>query len=124
MARLQRFQDLFAWQVARKLTRSVYMLTANTDFVSDKGLKSQIQRAAVSTMRNIAEGYARGTTKQFSHFRDISRGSAAEVQSLSYVAKDLNYINAAEFELLFNLSDETIAIISGLKNSLHKSRTP
>ncbi len=118
MARVKRFQDLYAWQFARKLTREVYVVTGNLGFMRDKGLKSQIQRAAVSAMSNIAEGYARGSAKQFSHFLDISRGSTAEVQSLSYVAKDLCYINETEFKTLFIFSDETIAIISGLKKSL------
>ena len=113
-----RFQELIAWQKARTLTKLVYQMSNMPGFASDFGLKSQIQRAAVSAMTNIAEGHARSTPKQFIHFLDISRGSAAEVQSLIYVAIDQNYISEKDFEQLFTLSDEVIAIIAGLKKSI------
>ena len=89
-------------------------------FGKDFGLKSQIQRASVSIMSNIAEGFARKAPKQFSHFLDISRSSAAEVQSLLYVALDQDYINESSFEIMMNLSDECMALITGLKKSINR----
>ncbi len=124
MATFRRFQELFAWQKARKLTNQVYLLTHAKGFSKDYGLKSQIQRAAVSTMSNIAEGYARGTPNQFKQYLDISRGSAAEVQSLVYVALDQEYLDQQQFEELFSLTDEVISLVAGLKRSIQTKNNP
>lgn len=98
MSKIHRFEDIEAWQLARTLTAEVYKLTREDAFNRDYGMKDQIQRASVSVMNNIAEGFERGSNKDFAKFLFISRGSAGEVRSLLYVAHDLGYINEAEFE--------------------------
>ncbi len=98
MSKIHRFEDIEAWQMARTLTGDVYKCTLKDGFDKDYGMKDQIRRAAVSIMNNIAEGFERGSNKDFAKFLFISRGSAGEVRSLLYVAKDLGYISAEEFE--------------------------
>jgi len=79
MAKVERFEDLIAWQKARGLTRSVYEVTRNGDFAKDYGLSGQIQRAAVSIMSNIAEGFKRGGRGESHHFLSTAKASCAEV---------------------------------------------
>ncbi len=111
-----RFEDLLFWQKARELTKLIYSFTKNGEFAKDYGLKDQIQRASVSIMSNIAEGFGRGGNKEFIQFLFIARGSLAEVQSQLYIAKDLKYISSGEFDKGYSLSDE----ISKMINSFMK----
>jgi len=71
-------------------------------------------------MSNIAEGFARGSDKDFAHFLDIARGSSLEVQSLLYVALDVGYIDQQQFERLYKLADETVSLIIGFSAYLRK----
>lgn len=98
MATFHRFEDIEAWQMAHELTRDIYRLSGTGEFKRDLGMKDQICRASVSIMNNIAEGFERGTKKDFAKFLYISRGSTGEVRSILYVARDLGYISEAEFE--------------------------
>lgn len=86
-------------------------------------MKDQICRASVSSMTNVAEGFGRKSSKDFAHFLDVARGSALEVQSLLYVAHDLNYLSTAEFEKLYKIADETISLIGGFTSYL-RSQPP
>src|SRR5271155_816102 len=104
MASIQRFEEIKAWQKARELVREVYKACASTQLGRDFGLRNQICRAAVSAMSNIAEGFSRKTDKEFAHFLDIARGSCGEVQSLLYVALDVEYLLQPDFERLFALA--------------------
>ena len=93
--KINNFEDLRIWQLARELVRDIYALLAtNKDF----GFNSQIQRAAVSIMNNIAEGFDRSKyskdNKQMLNFLNISYGSCGEVKSMLYTAEDLGYINS------------------------------
>ena len=96
MPTIARFEDLRVWQEAREIVNLVYRLTARFPSSERYGLTSQIQRAAVSTMSNIAEGFERGTTKEFINFLYIAKGSNGEVRSQAYVALDLGYISQTE----------------------------
>ncbi len=84
------FEDLEAWKKARALVNALYAMTRNDLMVKDFGLCSQIQRAGVSIMSNIAEGFERKHLQEKLQFYNIARGSAAEVRSLLYVIGD-NY---------------------------------
>jgi len=77
MARVERFEDLIAWQKARALTRAIYEVTRQGAFVKDFGLSGQIQRAAVSIMSNIAEGFERGGRGEFHQFLSTAKASCA-----------------------------------------------
>jgi len=92
MATFNRFEDIQAWQKARRLTNELYKVSASQPFAKDYGLQRQIQRASVSIMANIAEGFGRHSDKEFANFLNISHASVSEVQSHLYVAFDLSYI--------------------------------
>ena len=106
MATFKRFEDILAWQKARQLTKEIYKITASRPFAQDYGLQRQLQRASVSIMANIAEGFGRHSDKEFANFLNISHASVSEVQSHLYVALDLAYIPNSVFEELYRLLDE------------------
>ncbi len=112
--KIERFEDIEAWQKARSLVKMVYeAVKANKGFSSDYKFREQIQSAAVSIMSNIAEGFSRRSTKEFTQFLFIAKGSAAEVQSQLYVALDQGYISQEKFNELYIKSDEVARLISG-----------
>ena len=88
MATVTRFEDLAVWRKAKDLANAVYALCRQPPLASDFGLRGQLQRAAVSVMSNIAEGFERETTPDFIHFLFIAKGSAGEVRSQLYLARD------------------------------------
>ena len=92
---VRRFEELDAWQVAREVVNRVYASCRRPPLSRDFGLCSQIQRAAVSTMTNIAEGFERVHVAEKLQFYNIARASTGEVRSLSYVVED-NYANSAD----------------------------
>jgi len=122
MARVERFEDLIALQKARGLTRSIYQAARQADFAKDFGLSGQIQRAAVSIMSNIAEGFERGSRGEFHQFLSMAKGSCAEVRSLLYVALDVGYIDESRFEQLLASAEEVGRITGGLRASVAKQR--
>jgi len=80
------FEDLEIWKLARYLTGQIYQLTRNGNFVKDYSLCNQIQRASVSVMSNIAEGYERGGNQEFIQYLAIAKGSCGEVRCQLYIA--------------------------------------
>ena len=96
MATARQFEDLAVWQEARQLVGAIYATSKQRAFNLDFGLRDQIRRAAVSTMSNIAEGFERGTRKEFVQFLNIAKGSNGEVRSQLQVALDQKYINENE----------------------------
>ena len=73
MALIKRFEDILAWQEARKLVNSVYQLTREGSLSKDFGLRDQIQRASISVMANIAEGFDCESHVEFARFLGIAR---------------------------------------------------
>ena len=88
----------------------------------DFGFKDQIQKASVSIMNNIAEGFERKGNKEYKYFLTVAKGSCGEVRSMLYLAKELDKISSDDFELLFNMSEETSITISGLIKSLENHK--
>ena len=111
--RIDRFEDIEAWQLARELTRKVYNLTRKPKFARDFGLKRQIQEAAGSSMHNIAEGFDSETNPEFIRFLRYAKRSCTEVQSELYVALDQQYITDAEFQDVYDHAGRTRAAIRG-----------
>ena len=111
--KIERFEDIEAWQLARKLTRKVYDLTKKAKFARDFGLKKQIQDAAGSSMHNIAEGFDSETNPEFIRFLRYAKRSCTEVQSELYVALDQQYITNAEFQEVYDHAGRTRATIRG-----------
>jgi four helix bundle protein len=112
--KITRFEDIDAWQQARKLVKMVYeVVKKSPKFRKDFRLVNQVQDAAVSAMSNIAEGFARRSNKEFIQFLFISKSSAAEVQSEFYVALDQEYINGDDFERVYNQAEIVSKLDSG-----------
>lgn len=104
MPTITRFEDIEAWKTARELTHMMYGLTGQGSFARGYGLKNQIQRAAVSVMSNIAEGFECRTQAQFLDYLGHAKASAGEVRCQLYVASDLQYINQEQFNIVFDLA--------------------
>ncbi len=77
--KIEHFEDIEVWQLARELTSKVYRLTKKTNFEKDYGLKRQIQEAAGSAMHNIAEGFDSETNAEFIRFLRYAKRSGTEV---------------------------------------------
>jgi four helix bundle protein len=120
--KVERFEELIAWQKARVLTRDVYKATGTGDFSRDFGLKDQIRRAAVSIMSNIAEGFERGRPSEFHQFLSIAKASCAELRAQLYVALDADYITDDLFHELMIKAMEVGRIIGGLRSAVGRKR--
>ena len=112
--RFEKFEDIQAWQNARQLCVQIYKSTAQKPFANNYGLRNQIQRAAVSVMSNISEGFGRRGNNEFIRFLNIAHGSLQEVQSQLYIALDLEYISHDQHEILLNQAQKTAKLIGGL----------
>ena len=121
MATFERFEDIEAWQKARELTREIYRASRQGEFARDFDLRSQIRRAAVSIMSNIAEGFERDGVKEFSQFLSTAKGSAGEVASDLYVALDQGYFTRDVFDRLYNSARQVGRMIGGLMRYLRQS---
>jgi four helix bundle protein len=118
----KQFEDLPLWIDARKLVRKVYDLTSNQKFSKDYGFKDQIQRASISIMNNIAEGFERDGNTEFIRFLAYSKGSAGEVRSMLYIAFDLEYIEKNEFKEAHELASSIIKQISNFIKYLKSNK--
>lgn len=115
MAIIQTFEEIKVWQRARELSVEVY----KTFFtIKDYGFKDQIQRASVSVMNNIAEGFERKGNKELSRFLYISKGSCGEVRSMLQLALDLSYISKEDFSKLQFLCTEISKMLAGFIRAL------
>lgn len=120
--RIERFEDIEAWKESRLLVKEIYCYFKN---IKDYSFKDQIQRASLSIMSNISEGFDRGSNKEFVQFLVIARGSVSEVKSLSYAASDIGYIDKDILDKIHKRCFKLINLINGfiryLKNSDRKS---
>ena len=121
MTTFQTFEDIEAWQMARRLTFDIYGASKKSPFAKDFGLQKQIRDASVSIMANIAEGFERSGSREFQQFLAIAKGSAGEVISHLYVALDQGYINHEEFRRLEKVARDTGRKIGGLMSYLRQS---
>ena len=118
MATFQSFEEIEAWQKARQLTQDMYRISNEGAFKKDFGLRDQIRRAGVSIMANIAEGFERSGTGEFTQFLAIAKGSVGEVRAHLYVALDQGYLDQSACNRLLTLATETGRLIGGLMNYL------
>lgn len=108
---------MICWQKSQELAIFIYK---NFNSVKDFSFRDQICRAAVSISNNEAEGFDRGTNKEFIRFLHIARGSNSEVKSMLYLAKDLLYLEENAFQKGILMCDESGKLINGLINYLSK----
>ena len=123
--KIDRFEEIEAWKAARELTGEIYALTRQEVFSKDFGLRDQVQRAAVSVMANISEGFDSQSNKAFIQFLGYALRSATEVQSHLYVALDQGYITQDKFDDLYQQAVKGKNLIHGfmryLRNTTHES---
>ena len=120
--RIESFEQLVAWQKARTLTREIYKVTGQGRFAKDFGLTGQIQRAAVSVMSNIAEGFERGNRAEFHQSLSIAKASCGELRSQLYVALDSGYLTEEAFNMIMSQAREVARIVGGLRASVARQR--
>lgn len=112
---IKNFEDIIAWQKSKSLSLLIYKLFSKS---KDYSFRDQIQRASVSVMNNIAEGFERQTNKEFKHFLFVAKGSCGEVRSMAGLAKDLGYISEKDYNIVSELSAEISKILSGFIKTL------
>jgi four helix bundle protein len=118
--KIKKFEDLLVWQKAVDLTVDIY---ASLELVNDFGFKNQIQRASMSISNNLAEGFERGSDRDFKRFLFIAQGSCSEVKSMLYVGVRLNYLKNDKYIQLNQRVTEIGKMLFGLSNSLSDSYT-
>src|SRR5918996_515595 len=118
---VKNFEDLEIWKDARRLTQEIYQLTKDSKFSTDFALRDQIQRAAVSIMSNIAEGFERGGNQGFIQFLFVAKASCGEVRSQLYVALDQGYLGKTESEESIVAFRRLAGMIGNLINYLRRS---
>ncbi len=121
MPTVKRFEDLEIWKESRALVKQVYRLTGKFPRTESFGLASQMQRAAVSVMSNIAEGFERGSNTEFIQFLYIARSSCGELRSQTYVALDLEYASQVEITDIRERCETLSRRLSNLIEYLKKS---
>ena len=112
------YKDLLVWQRSIQLSLSIYRLTAAFPIEERYGLTSQLQRAGVSVPSNIAEGYGRGTRKEYKQFLAIARGSTLEVQTQLIMASELDYCDPQRLKETEGLSEEVSKMLYSLIGKL------
>jgi four helix bundle protein len=122
---IERFEDIEGWKAAREFSQAIYRVTTGPTFFKDYGLRDQIQRASVSIMANIAEGFDSQSNKSFLQFLGYALRSATEVQSHLYVALDQGYITQDKFDDLYQQAVKVKSLIHGFMRYLRdvKRRT-
>lgn len=115
MSSIQSFKDLYVWQKAKVLSLDIYNEFQD---ISDRSFVIQIQRAVISIMNNIAEGYARRSDKALKNFLFISLGSAAEVESMLHLAVELGYVNQVTQERLLLEAEEVMKLLNAFIRKL------
>src|SRR5882724_6453793 len=100
------YRELKVWQIGIRLTVRVYKVTAGFPSHELYGLTSQLRRAAVSIPSNIAEGHARGSSKEMARFCRIAKGSLAELETQLVLASELGYVMHNDIEPFFGTTTE------------------
>ncbi len=121
MAKIEKFEDIKSWQLARKVTGKIYALTKVGEFSRDFALRDQIRRSTVSVMSNIAEGFEREGNKEFINFLTIAKASCAEARSQLYIAFDQDYLTQKQFNEIYEELTEIGNLLGGFIKYLRNS---
>ena len=114
--RIKTFEDLLVWRKSISHTVELYK---RFQLITDFGFKNQIQRASISISNNIAEGFERGSDRDFRRFLFIAQGSCSEVKSMIFIAVKLNYISKDEFDIIYAQLTEIGRMLFGLMKTLN-----
>ncbi|MCX6640943.1 MAG: four helix bundle protein [bacterium] len=120
MAYAKCFEELEVWKESCRFVKELYEITGSGQFLKDRDLSSQIRRAGISIASNIAEGFEKGSKKEFIRYLLIARGSAGEVRTQIYIARSLGLIESSEFSILkekiIHISSMLTKLIMSLKS--------
>ncbi len=119
--KVERFEDLDVWKIARRLTNAVYSLTQAKTFTRDRSLVDQMRRASVSIISNIAEGFERGSNAELTQFLYFAKGSSGELRAQLLVALDQGFIAQEEFNATADLALSVSRQLGGLIKYLKRS---
>ena len=122
METAKRFEDLWICQQGRELVKEIYEDLRSRPGSQDFGFRDQIQRAGVSIMNNLAEGFERSTDTDFARFLDVAKGSCGEVRSMYYTAEDLGYIDSVTAETRRSKARQISAGIASLTSHLRRNK--
>ena len=115
---LQSYRDLLVWQRALELAVRIYRLSEKFPKSEIYGLTSQVRRAAVSVPSNIAEGYGRGSRKEYLQFLSVAQGSLKELETQIILAQRLSYASEKDAEVTLSASETVGKMLGGLMRSL------
>ncbi len=115
---MKSYRDLIVWNKSMSLVILIYTVLKKFPDEEKFGLVSQIKRSSVSVPSNIAEGYGRNYTKDYSRFLQIARGSLYEMQTQIEISKNLNFISEKDVKEIFDLTLEVEKMLNSLINKL------
>ena len=115
------YQKLIVWQEARKLVALVYKLTECFPQSEEFGLRSQLRRAVVSILANIAEGWLRKSSKDKIRFLEIAQGSLLEVETEGLVALDVHYWTEVQFQKFNDQKSKVAFLLFRYKSKIEES---
>ena len=121
MAKIEKFEDIEAWKLAREITNLIYDVSSSEKFCRDFALVNQIRCASISILSNIAEGFERSGNKEFLQFLAIAKGSCGEVRAQLYVALDQKYIDEIKFNHISGKLSEPSRLIAGFMKYLQQT---
>ncbi len=118
MSKVKSYRELIVWQKSVELAKKIYVLTQHFPKEEMYGLTSQLRRGSVSICCNIAEGQARNSTGEFKQFLGISKGSLAELETLLLLSREMQLMEASEYQVLSDSCEEINKLLNGLLKSL------
>jgi four helix bundle protein len=120
--KVERFEDLIAWQKARALTAEIYRASASGAFARDFALRDQIRRSAISIPSNIAEGFERWSLGEFHRFLTYAKGSCGELKTQLYIAGDVGYLDERMLAPLLKEAQSVSEIVGRLRSSVERTQ--
>ena len=121
MAKVERFEDLEIWQLAREICNKVHQIFETTSLCDNYALRNQMDKSSGSIMDNISEGFERNGNREFIQFLSIAKASCGELRSQLYRVLDRNHIDKASFEALYEMVLLESKKISSFINYLSRS---
>jgi len=118
------FEELRVWQLSHQLALEVYRVTAKFPMSERYGLTSQLRRATIAVIANIAEGNARNHRREYLQYCHIARGSIAEVKCLLRVSRDLEMLSDRDYQSLLVGYNQAGKMLQALINRLAPPMTP
>lgn len=114
MQKITSYTDLKVWQEGRRLATLIYKISSEFPKTEQFGITDQMRRAVVSIPSNIAEGFGRASAKEKAQFYYIAKGSLAELETQTYIAFDIGYVDEKKLEEIMQLASLTHRLLQGL----------